>query len=233
MQVQTIRDRSAMLQEMVVTIFLLFLKQPPGWHLKHWFVPITFLHLCPSTSCVPSPFFVNSSFPLVTQLCSSSCSCFLFPTSSIPSSHQNPELLCTAPVSSAELIHSTPHLLQWTPTQTSAQADWKPFHRMDSPVKSGCKLKPGLQKSRVIKKQNRPQQLWMCILEYAFQEKKPLTPGISSPSPLSFYITYLILLKHKKTRKLRELARIETKFYLKSATYRKPYSDRMKMQAYK
>lgn len=63
MQVQTTRGRSAMLQEMVVTIFLLFLKQTPGWHLKHWLVHITFLHFCPSTSRVPPPFFVNSSFP--------------------------------------------------------------------------------------------------------------------------------------------------------------------------
>lgn len=30
---------------------------PIGQSPQHWFVHITFLHLCPSTSCVPSPFF--------------------------------------------------------------------------------------------------------------------------------------------------------------------------------
>lgn len=105
-----------------LTFFCMFSKQTPGWHLQFTAVwlnrcwhPLVRVHSTDlftshsSTSALPLPvslpLFLNSSILLVFQFCPSSCSYFLFPTSSIPSNPQNPQLLCTAPLTAAWCIH--------------------------------------------------------------------------------------------------------------------------------
>lgn len=112
-------------------------------------LPLHFLH--------PFPLFKNS-FLLALQFCSSSCSCFLLPISSIPSTPRA-SLPCPCPRGAAP-THSSPEWLQQSWTQLPARDNLSTAWMLHS-------------------------KLWMCILGYASQ-KQPLTPGISSPSALSF-----------------------------------------------
>lgn len=121
--------------------FCFFWSKPlAGTWSTDWFISHSSISAPPLPVFLPL-FLLILLFLLVTQFCSSSCICFLFPTSSLPFQPPEPRAPLYCPPSRAALIHSNPHALQWTATQISAQADWKSFHRMDSPqqtVNSGC-----------------------------------------------------------------------------------------------
>lgn len=137
---------------MVVTIFLFFWCKPLagtcgsllcGWRgadthwwagihqsPQHWFVRITFLHLCPSTSSVPSPFkkiLFSWSFSCVPPAVAAF-------SSSFPPFLQAPEprVSCPAPLTAVWCIHPQQPTLTAVNLNTTL-SPWKSFHRMDSP----------------------------------------------------------------------------------------------------